>query len=750
MKRIILPIQIIVAVIILFSSCMAVAQTKRALLIGIDIYQPVNVAEVEKTRGGWTNLDGCVNDAQAIGEIIKSRFGFDEGNIASLYNQDAKRDRIIRAMEKLIAESQKGDIVFIYYAGHGSQVYNSKSIESAGDKQDESIVPADMLDIRDKELAQLFNRLLDKGVTLTMIFDSCHSGSIARGSSTPEIAKNRHINGNTSDAMDASDPLKPEDRGALIFSAAQPEQLAKEAVDDAGNPHGAFTVALIKALNSSPVNEPSEILFLRLKAIMQANGNTQEPVLGGNDQRRKQGLFGEDLSKTAGKTVVAVLKNVASDNIELQGGWAIGLNVGCELKKIGANATEVITITQVSGMAKCKATLKSGDISSIKPGDLFEITTWASTNKPNLKVWFPATTLTNEQVLQVAKSLGSIATNKNYKWVTDPTVGLPTYVIQYYQDSWKLSGPGGALEDLGKNPTAESVTKKVPKNASIFLQLPPSTELIAALKLGKDSENSAIDVTTSAVQADYILTGAYVNAIIQYAWLRPGIAAEDTSFLSTLPLRTDWFTVKKNEDLSVAAQQLTQYALRLGKVNAWLNLSTPPDDGSYPFSLALKNAATGDYLTAGTVTEGEQYSLVLRTNKDLLKKWTGKSRYVYVFTIDISGRTQQIFPFQNTGNEGNKLPIKSYEFESEISLGQVTFTISAPYGVDSYFLITSDEAINNFQAFNSDGVITRGGGNGSPLENLINDVGTATRGITPNTTPANWSFQRIAITSQAK
>jgi hypothetical protein len=461
-------------------------------------------------------------------------------------------------------------------------------------------------------------------------------------------------------------------------------------------------------------------------------------------------LFGEDLSKTAGKTVVAVLKNVASDNIELQGGWAIGLNSGCELKKIGENTKEVITITQVSGMAKCKATLKSGEITNIKPGDLFEITSWASTNKPNLKVWYPASTLTNDQLLQVAKSLGSIASNRNYKWVTDPTVSLPTYIIQYYQDSWKLSGPGGSLEDLGKNPTAESVTKKIPKNASIFLQLPPSTELIAALKLGKESENSAIDLTPNAVQADYILTGAYVNAMVQYAWIRPGIAAEDTSFLSTLPLRTDWFTVKKTEDAANAGQQLTQYALRLGKVNAWLNLSTPPDDGSYPFSLALKNTITGKYLTAGTVTEGEQYSLVLLTNQELLKKWTGKSRYVYVFTIDISGRTQQIFPFANTGNEGNKLPIKNYEFENEISLGQVTFTISAPFGVDSYFLITSDEAINNFQAFNSDGVVTRGGGSGSPLENLINDVGTATRGISPNITPANWSFQRIAITSQAK
>jgi hypothetical protein len=725
------------------------AQTKRALLVGVDIYQPENPAEVAKTRGPWTNLDGCVNDAQAIGEIIKSRFGFEENNINTLYNQDAKRDKILEAIEKLINESQKGDVVFIYYAGHGSQVYNSLSTEVAGDKQDESIIPTDMIDIRDKELAKLFNRLLDKGVILTLIFDSCHSGSIARGSSTPEIAKTRHINGNSVDAMDASDPAKPEDRGALIFSAAQPEQLAKEALDDQGNPHGAFTVALIKALNSSPVNEPAEILFLRLKAIMQANGNTQEPVLGANDIRRDQGLFGEDISKTAGKTVVAVLKNSGAENIELQGGWAIGLNNNCELKKVGGD--EVITITQVFGMAKCKASLKSGDANNIKSGDLFEISAWSSSDTPNLIVWFPSNKYTTEEVLKTAKTLGAISNNKSYKWVTDPTRQDAQYIIQYYNDFWWLSCPGDKIENIGINPTVETIIKKIPKNSSVFLQLPPSVQLIANLKLGANSENTAIEITDDPLKANYILAGVYENQILKYSWMRPNLTINDSAFLSTLPVRTDWFEVKKPEDIVVVGDNLTQYALRLGKINAWLNLSSPPDDGTYPFSLALKNSATASYYTTGTVYNGEQYSLVLLTNKDKLKKWTGKSRYVYVFTIDISGHTQQIFPFQNTGNEGNKLPNKSYEFEEEISLGQVSFTISEPFGVDSYFLITSDEAINNFQAFNSDGVITRGpSGNGSALENLINVVGTGTRGISNNTTPVNWSFQRIAITSKPK
>jgi len=724
------------------------SQTKRALLVGIDVYKPAD-PEIAVTRGGWTNLDGCVNDAKAIEEIIITRFGFEKKNISSVFDQDAKRKRIIDELEKLIAVSQKGDIVFIYYAGHGSQVYNSLSTEESGDMEDESIVPADLLDIRDKEMAILFNRFIDKGVILTLIFDSCHSGSIARGNNLPENFKTRHINGSSVDAKDASNPQKPEDRGALIFSAAQPEQLAKEAKDDNGNPHGAFTVALIKALNSSSAGEPADVLFLRIKAIMQANGNTQEPVLGANETRRKQGLFGNELSNSSGKTVVAVLKNNGAENIEIQGGWAIGLNENCQLKKTGGS--ETIVITKVAGMAKSIAKMTSGNAEGIKPGDLFEVISWAAANTPNLKVWFPDINLTYDEVLKTAQELSKISANKSYTWITDPTKTAPTYIIQYYNNNWIATGPEGKIIELGSKPTSETLGKKIPKKSSVYLQLPPTKELTGKLKIGANSENNAIEITKYSNDAHYILVGSINDNVIKYSWIRPNVSETDTVFLAATPIKTDWVEIKNATDFQKAADKLTDYSLRLGKINSWLNISSPPDDGSYPFELALKNTANNTYLTSGTVYNGEQFSLVLTTTKERLKKWTGKSRYVYVFIIDINGKSQQIFPSQNTGNEGNKLPNKSYDYEEEIPLGQISFTISPPFGVDSYFMVTSDEAINNFQAFNSEGVVTvnntRGGG---ALDNLLNTVGSGSRGINQNTTPLNWSVQKLLIKSSEK
>lgn len=743
MKKILIFISIIISLLNINN---AFCQTKRALIIGIDNYNPVD-EQVASSRGGWSNLDGCVNDAKAISDIITSRFGFDNKNIKTLFNQEAKRDDIIKQIQNLIDNAQKGDIVFIYYAGHGSQVYNSLSSEI--DKQDESIVPANMIDIRDKEMAALYNKLLDKGVILTLIFDSCHSGSVARGNSLPSAFKSRHIDGSGIDAKDASKPQSPEDRGALVISAAQPEQLAKEATDDNGNPHGAFTVALIKALDASPVGESADMFFLRIKAIMQANGSNQEPVLGANETRKKQGLFGDNVSVGNGKTIVAVLK-INGSEIELQGGFAIGLNKGCELVKVSA-PTESIIITDVSGLSKSKAKLLKGDITKIKSGDIFEITKWANADVPNLRVWFPAFNSGVEELQTIVKNLQSLSENKNLVWITDPTKEAPDYIVQYYNNSWKLSSPDGKIKDLGTNISSEIIIKNIEKNKKLFIQLPPTKELVQSLKIGKNSENNAIDITNDPLKANYILVGRIEYGKLQYAFIRPNITVIDSSAQSTLPLRTDWLNANNATEAKDAGEKLTDFSVRLGKINAWLNLTVPPDDGSFPFYLALKNISTGKYVISGTVKENENYSLALITDKNKLKRWNGKSRYIYVFAIDNTGKTVQIFPAANTGNEGNKLPTKLYEYEEEIALGQVSFTITPPFGIDSYFMISSEEPINNFQAFNNDGVISPTASRGGPgLDNLINGVGAGARGISSNAVPLTWSMQRLSIKSTDK
>ena len=159
----------------------------------------------------------------AMRELLIHRYGFLPANVLELQDERATREGIIGALKKtFIRDARDGDVLFFFYSGHGSQMRNSQSATKS-DKIDETIVPWDVnagyYDIRDKELARIFNQAIAAHhVTLTAIFDSCHSGSITRdtrtvrGKSEPE------------DTRDAADPYSggaPEDHGALILSAAQ-------------------------------------------------------------------------------------------------------------------------------------------------------------------------------------------------------------------------------------------------------------------------------------------------------------------------------------------------------------------------------------------------------------------------------------------------------------------------------------------------------------------------------------------------
>ena len=167
----------------------AYAETRRALLIGIDKYVsgkapsgqtgPTIMTLAASGRGDWSDLDGAVNDVDVLQQILTARYGFKPEDIRVLRNFEATRDRILSETKTwLIDAAAPGDVSFFFYAGHGSQVKNSRTEEADG--LDESIVPSDANkgapDIRDKELAGVFGGAVDKKLRLTVIFDSCHSG----------------------------------------------------------------------------------------------------------------------------------------------------------------------------------------------------------------------------------------------------------------------------------------------------------------------------------------------------------------------------------------------------------------------------------------------------------------------------------------------------------------------------------------------------------------------------------------------
>jgi hypothetical protein len=148
---------------------------KRAVLIGINKYQVPG-----------SDLNGCVNDVKNLSGALKTYYGFADKDITTLTDLKATKKAMQAAIQKLIVGGKKGDTLLLHYSGHGSNVPDDNGDEA--DHRDEILCPTD-LDwkdtLRDDWLRKTFNRLR-KGVSLIVIMDCCHSGTITRAILPPD------------------------------------------------------------------------------------------------------------------------------------------------------------------------------------------------------------------------------------------------------------------------------------------------------------------------------------------------------------------------------------------------------------------------------------------------------------------------------------------------------------------------------------------------------------------------------------
>lgn len=736
---------------LLFLSMHAQAVTKRALFMAIDIYKPDGVENTGSRS--WSNLEGCVNDAEQVKALVAAKYGFtDNKYITFIKNQECTRARIIAELNKLIDQSERGDIVFIYYAGHGSQVYNSMSEEA--DKMDETMVPADIWkgakDIRDKELALLFNKLVAKGVVLTIVYDSCHSGSVGRGPTT-NPPKVRKIDDDMEDAKDATRiDVAPEDQGALIFSAAQDVECASEQQDENGTPHGAFTIAFCKALQTLPATASATEIFASVRAIMKYNGKTQEPVLAGNDTRKTNTLFGIDRGSLPKTTLIAITTPESADNITLQGGTAIGLAPNCVLTN--ADKTVEITITEVNSITKSTAKVTKGDFKTIKPGDLYNVTQWVVAENA-LTVYIPASILTYAQVKAAAEEFSKFKSDTKIEWIIDPSKVSATHTIFFNDGLWYVGTPDNKVHAIGATPKMNEAKKFISgENIKLYVSLPAYNGLKVALEQ-RYASNTAVKIVASPGNANYCLTGRVYENQVQYSFIMPGINATDSAYLSTMPIRTDFIEMNGSND-TLYIDTLADYTFRLAKIKIWLALSGPSDGASnFPFYLALKNSKTNQIVTAGNVVDGETYGLVLAVDKDNKANWDGAKRYVYVFSIDADGNTKLYYGGKGVENKMPRLDDNN-NVPDYIPLGrQPLFRVTAPYGVDTYVILTTDEPITNPEMLESSGVRSRGPGSEKrgkkTWTDMFQNAGSGTRGA-GDIAPTNWSVVRVSVRSIAK
>ncbi|HYH46404.1 MAG TPA: hypothetical protein VEG34_12035, partial [Thermoanaerobaculia bacterium] len=564
-----------------------------------------------------------------------------------------------------------------------------------------------------------------------------------------------------------------------VLSAAQDHQAAREVADEKGQWHGTFTRALLHALATAGPRESVERLFLRAKARMLTGDVPQEPVLATTSERKREPLLRlpaaarpapakrtRDLADPAGPPreaaampAAAVQRVWPNGMVTLVGGIATALLPGCELVSEEADVRIEVTAAGEPGRAEGRAV--AGDPARLEVGMLLQLSHWSVVGEPALKVWIPSHPGPWEEVEGFARGLESGAAAAGVRWITDPVAQAPALMLAWMGEEWRLSTADGEGCDLGPRPRPAEVLGRAARLAAeapataagtpapdgFFVHLPAPRVLASALRLGVGSVNDAVERTVGPGKAHYRLVGRLRPASVDFAWVRPGVGADDHS---PLPAHSDWVPLPKpggrGGGPAVAAFPLEQAALRLARIRSWLTLEPPPGDG-FPYRLALRPAGGGEARTGGELRVGEEYGLVLTARREDLETYIAR-RYVYVFLLDSWGQTRVLFPPAARGGVENRFPLERRGREDwweEIPLGdQPSFRIDTPLGVDTYFLLTSSEPIPAPHVLEAAGVRTRGPHGRTALEELLSVRGGSHRSG-PLLVPADWSLERLTF-----
>lgn len=337
-----------------------------ALLIGIDCYLP------NQLPGGYCyqSLSGCVRDIKHVEAFLVSRLAMTPERIVELTasrgdgNQPVEPRELWPTYENMVAKfkhlltiANPGDQVYIHYSGHGGRAITAYKGLKGDDGLDEALVPTDIgypeaRYLRDVELAYLLKSMVDKGLIVTVVLDSCHSGGATRGvgKATPRTmtpagsgfestaerpthsdvaspeeleAAWKGLTGGKRAAKSASGWLA-EPKGYTLLAACRANESAYEDYFDGGEKNGALTYWLLDSLQSSGRGTSYRMLHERILAKVRSWMVEQTPQLQGEGDNV---VFGSE--RIQPHYAIAVMRvDEASNRIALNAGESHGLRPG--------------------------------------------------------------------------------------------------------------------------------------------------------------------------------------------------------------------------------------------------------------------------------------------------------------------------------------------------------------------------------------------------------------------------------------
>jgi hypothetical protein len=240
-------------------------------------------------------LAGVRNDIDAMAGVLGKR-GF---AVERCVGAEATRAGVLAAYELLIADTDAGDAVVVYYSGHGGLARSSDGdevLQFLAPVDYYATRPGDFRGIASAELSALLARLTELTANATVILDCCHAARMSRDASLrvrslPELASYEAVRAHV-DRLRQTGRLGPEQlrsagnpRAVRVVACATGES-AYEYRGRAGPRIGMLTEALVEAFaEAGDARITWAAVMDRVRRRVLALESTQRPEVEGPSRR---------------------------------------------------------------------------------------------------------------------------------------------------------------------------------------------------------------------------------------------------------------------------------------------------------------------------------------------------------------------------------------------------------------------------------------------------------------------------------
>ena len=330
------------------------------MLVGIDFY-PDRANRLRGAVNDVLDMESSLNDHYRDANIIKLVASVTGEQSQTAPPEDESlwptRDNLIDKLEYITQKASPNDVVWVHYSGHGT-LRPTKSSEFSYQEDYESDAALVLLEpnsqrgiryLRGIELAIRLDCMASKGLKLTVVLDSCHSGSISRNEDP--LVRSVPWNAEVGSEFPLQVPTLPtfstsknifrdadvrshwllQPQGYAVLVACGPHELAREIRVGQERHNGALSYHVLEALEFCLRNQiqdvTHEIIYERIRAKMHLKLADQHPVLIG---ARRTPFSGVQTEKREASSTCEVIKVSADQEIWLNTGLINGVRTNDE------------------------------------------------------------------------------------------------------------------------------------------------------------------------------------------------------------------------------------------------------------------------------------------------------------------------------------------------------------------------------------------------------------------------------------